>query len=68
MNWNELTLNNGSDDADRTLSSVIKGNLSSLNKYYLRGKGSDCKITQLVVHNLFIVLEIFGEIKSRRMG
>jgi len=61
-------MNYDSDDADRNLSSLITGNLSSLNKYHLRGKGSDYKITQLVVHNLFIVLEIFRKIKSRRMG
>jgi hypothetical protein len=57
VNCIELTLDNCIDDADRTLGSLITGNLSSLNKYYLRGKGSDYKIAQLVVHNLFIVLE-----------
>ena len=44
MNWNELAIINGSVDADRNLSFVITGNLWSLNKYYLRGKGSDYKI------------------------
>jgi hypothetical protein len=68
MNWIELALNNCSDDTDRILGSVITGNLSSLNKYYFRGKGSDYKIAQLVFHNLFIVLEIFRKIKSRGRG
>ena len=40
MNWIELALKNCSDDADRTLGAVITGNLSSLNKYYLRGRGA----------------------------
>jgi len=52
MNWIELALNNCSDDANRTLGSIMTGNLSSLNKYYLRGKGSDYKIAHLVVHSL----------------
>lgn len=68
MNWIELALNNCSDDADRILGSVITENLSSLNKYYFRGNGRDYKIAQLVFHNLFIVLECFRKIKSRRRG